>query len=486
MGTSSNVKYFWAAVSFLIALAICISLSLSLLKQESLSYQTRDYAYYLEFAVRTLDPSYPQAVSVNPNGYNVFRFGGTEAMTSIHQGIHLEPGKYVTALLFQFAKSPLALFVWYCTLFFLPLWYFALRARGKLSDVLILILIATYVLFPSMLLAPTNDLRPFILMAPALLFALTAFTLTTSTTLRLASLVMLFFVREEGLVFAAPLVLAAALEAFRLGGRRELFRRTAPLAAAWILTAAASGMYFLWTGYENTLLRSLGKHSFLLMTLSVLVGVAATACWLLWRRRLMPYLADALYFVPLILVGMQFLLVVRTSGLSVALLHPYFAVGMAAFLPLIARYAPLLAYRARSLLMLVSICFLLTLLVFGLYAPQGTLHTARLLNERKADASLVHAYAESLVPGYVMTDYDTHQAFYRQPFLFNYERLPGTLLSGDDRYYPKNEATVRKLLEDTDLIVVSVRSVPVIKDMIADRFSLTEQNASYAVFVPSR
>lgn len=479
MNTPARITYFWALITSLVAAAIVVSIGLCVLKQEGLSYQTRDYAYYLEFAVRTFDSAYPQAVSINPNGYNVFRFGGTEAMTSIHQGIHLEPGKYVTAFLLSFAKNPFILYVWYCVLFFAPLFYFVYHARTRISDKSILLLTCLYLTFPSMLLAPTNDLRPFILMAPAVLFAVTAFVFNASLFVRLLSLLALFFVREEGLVLAAPLLLGASVSAWREGKLKRFVRKVLPLVLIWLVAIAVSAVYFVWAGYENTILRSLGKHRLLLGIAALVASVGGVVAWRVFSGRLKPLFVDVLYAVPLVFVGLQFVLVVRTSGLVNALLHPYFAVGAAAVLPLLAWHLPVLRSRAVSVF---GVGLLIVLVAMAVFLPQGVVRTAFDWYGRVHDAALVQAYAEEKREGYVMTDYDTHQAFFTQAHLFNYERVPGTLLAGSDRYFPQNEATVRSLLEETELIVVSTRSIPLIKDLIRDSFVLVEQNNSYVVF----
>ena len=89
--------------------AVVVAAVFNYFKLRSLGFHTRDFAFYLEFAAKLLDPALSNRYSLNPVGYNFLGcpgvdFPGTEGTGNFHQAIHFEPMKYIYAVVYRLSR----------------------------------------------------------------------------------------------------------------------------------------------------------------------------------------------------------------------------------------------------------------------------------------------------------------------------------------------------------------------------------------------
>ena len=83
------------SISLIFLAGVAASLFIFHYKLQSLGFHTRDFAFYLQFHSKLLDPDLTNRYSLNPLGHNLLGLFGTESVDSFHQSFHLEPIKCV-------------------------------------------------------------------------------------------------------------------------------------------------------------------------------------------------------------------------------------------------------------------------------------------------------------------------------------------------------------------------------------------------------
>ena len=253
-----------------------------------MAFHTRDYAFYMQFASKLLDPQVPtKTYTINPDGYNLFFFGGTEGEDSFYQSVHLEPAKYFFAGVYRLFGHPRALFLFLSLVYFFPVLYLALvgRLETGADRAFALLVMLLYVAYPSSLKAPGFDARPFILLAP--FFAMSVMSVTFQRPLREQVVLMncMFLSREEALVFALVVIGYAFLKT-RDGASRR--RAVAALSATWLLWFMATLSFFMWTGYRNTIharfARLLGETPASLLMAAAVLACAVCLLVFVWKQ----------------------------------------------------------------------------------------------------------------------------------------------------------------------------------------------------------
>lgn len=113
------------ALLILLIAATCLAAILfNQLALQAMEFHSRDYTYYLQFAAKLLHDRLTPHHSLNPEGFNFLGFHGIDGEAGLHQAIHIEPIKYLDALVYALSRTPTALIVRRSLLFFAPALYF--------------------------------------------------------------------------------------------------------------------------------------------------------------------------------------------------------------------------------------------------------------------------------------------------------------------------------------------------------------------------
>ncbi len=203
-----------------------------------------DFAFYHQFAARAGNSDLEDRQSFNVKGDNMFGIVGREGERHLHQAIHFEPVKYLDVLTVKSGHGVRLMFLWRSLVHSLPLLVMALAARRGEVPGLLALAGLVYLAFPAFLPHAAFDLRPFQILAPALLALTVATQQRLHGVLVIALLVLLLSAREEALLFAA-----FALVFLRLWSpeRRAVLLTGAAIVVFWTLATLA---YMRWTGYE--------------------------------------------------------------------------------------------------------------------------------------------------------------------------------------------------------------------------------------------
>ncbi len=477
----SSGKTLSILLTALIAIACLAAILFNQLTLQAMEFHTRDYTYYLQFAAKLLHDRLTPHHSLNPEGFNFLGFHGIDGEAGLHQAIHIEPIKYLDALVYAIFHTPTALVVWRSLLFFTPILYF-LRvfpmptpSDRRFAALFVLL----YCLYPATPMAAVYDLRPFGLLAPAFLAATIAITLRRPTGEALLAFNAMFLAREEALVLGPLLIL------YRMASNRQrqepLCAGVVALAVSWGAWTAIAAAYWSWAGYERTavnILPDLTTVSRAWVVLSALLaGWALLLIFLMVRDLLrrpvnLPTLAFLILLLPL---WREFLWHKRDQdlqGMATALLYDprWMLLVCGLLLVALVRWQTGLSPRGRTVL-LGGLTALLPLMVGLHFADEDAPYwEARTHLAKVPQTALIFAFRQQLDPTqtHILCDYTTHQAFYDFEYLYVYERLPAYLIPNQERLYPANIETLTRLLrEEIEYIIISRQERAAIDDLIA-------------------
>lgn len=423
-----------------------------------------DSVYYLEFAAKAFQPQHGTHLSIGPEGTSIL-MQGPDGQQDIHKGIHFEPVKYLTALLYFLFHSPDVLSVFYICLFFLPLLYASLIIYRGQGDILLWSVAAAYALFPASLPTSGDALRPFIALFPFLLMFFISIVYRRPAREQVLFLNLLLITREEALLFG----LLGVAYLFFAGHSTRRFSML--MLGNWALWAGIAAGYVWWIrpAYEwrGARLSGLGQrgvdllasHPLLLATGLALLCIAVVA--LMLRRRWLPYAGASLLatgFGMLLFAGPLF-------GLteSVSLLVVYGRLGMlCAVLGLIFVLALSVHLSTRSRTVLAASLGFLALLsvVVQTAGPRGLPQRFEDAAIRMDSAKLLFEVRARLSPGSpVVVDGETKVLFYDFPdtTVFQYA-LTAFRVADWRRFYPDSSAELQAALARKGVSVVISRT----------------------------
>ncbi len=499
--TKAGVRW---TVLFLFLVAVVSSLLIADLKVRALAFHWRDYPLYLQFAAKLFDPHLSDSFSLNPAGGNWLLFYGTEGVDSFHQAVHFEPVKYLFAVLYASFREPLILFSFVAFLYFLPPVYLALiHPLETTADRWLVVLAATvYFVYPPAIFVPTHDIRPFVLLAPLFVLSILAVVHRRPFWEILLLFNLQFLVREEALLLS----LAVIVFAWSGPGTNSLARKLVlALTMSWLVWAAVILTFFLWTGYPNRLLafgRVTGVVLFICLLSLEIGGVLLVTRWL--RSRVTHSVGAVV-----LLVGALFGAARMQSLKDQAPLPPVKDISnMVTVLKEAERFVPPVGEILSSLF--VGVCLvvgavvvgksstgkpaiqallvLLGIFVFADFVFPPALPARIAGYERDTENSAdVLGFRESTnkYTSWILCDDETYQAFCDYEHVYVYSRLPWSLVSGNERFYPENLHDVETLLKQhIEYIVVSLGSMSDIDDMLTRTqctTTLAKQNARFAI-----
>jgi len=470
-------------------IAVALSLLLSTLKHESLGFQQRDYPFYLQFSAKLLDKDLTKVYSINPNGENWLHYFGTEGETGFYQSIHLEPVKYLFAVLYSIADSPYVLFAFIALVFYSPLLYLLASSKDHEQEMPLCILIALlYVAFPSSAFASSNDLRPYILLAPVFFLTLISITYRRPAWETLIFFNALFLIREEALILGGVLLVYAFLR----NGQLQEFRRIFPaMIAILVFWGAVAWLYFNWTGYPRDAIyigdmlpvfkevRSFQS----LLSLPLFWGIAGTLVtgvfilYAIRRKEFFKPLLAVLAYGALIVPFLYFFYTTEQKEMQSPslqwllgiLFNPYYFFYFVYLLGFVFVVPPFFSRTIHKMSMGIAVVLFFLFAMVNVLSNRGLVSVLRTNREHARQAEMIWEIKQQTdkYQTQVLTDYATLQAFYDYENVYCFERLPAYMLSGDDRFYPYNTRTLQELLADNvEYIVISKKSLPDVQDLM--------------------
>lgn len=457
----------WLA-GFLFCAAGIASIVLARYKLQALLYHSVDFPYYLDSARLLLQPR--AQIAFNPEGINCLGFIGASAVKNLHQSIHLEPVKYGWALMAYLLRSPEFLFVFFAAMYFCPILYFSthFKPRTWLDTAFGALFVVMYCGLPCVANTVTFDLRPYALLAPACVLAVLAVRLDRPIGERLLFFNLMFFFREEAILLGPIIILYVLVRSSE--SRADRFRTALSMVISWCAWAAIIALYFRWTQYPNRFSPK-GLREFVTeypagkMLLASGIACLAIVAFLMFRfRRVIALYRSTLVLTLLLIpafgmfVNMTRDPILRRNGALNVVYGARWAmlwiVLLLVLLDLWSKPWPP-AVRRRGLAFVTGLCVVLISLNFV-----GTQSVVALLNQcanRIGPARFVWSARDEIPRGAnVMADYDTLQAFTDFPQVSVFDRMPISLASGRDRFYPKNKPILTRLLNDgTTYLILS-------------------------------
>jgi hypothetical protein len=479
-------------------------------KLRALDVHRQDYAYYLQFAVRLLDPQMSPRYSINPNGQNILGFQGVDGGTGLNQAIHLEPMKYVDAVLFRLGGSVYMLFLFRVLVWMVPIIYFlsVFRTRSGAEAWFGFLLCAGYALQPSVVYLLSFDLRPYTYLPVFFFLAAVPVLLRRPAWETILALNVFFLSREEAMILAGILVMISVADNWHDKAR---FRRIAiPLAACWVVWIGLIYGYFLWTGYDNAYhvehftfgkLWAFGMTKVSALWPILLAGgvavLVAGVLWLFFMRRQYrqssnpeDWLRLSIFSVVLGLLLFQFYNfslrpLIKDNELSASavwqllIYKERWVLGWYAVLLALLTGWPLLIRSWQRWAVTGALGGAILVFWFswfsGPLAPVSVLRTNIAMSGRVAPLLAETEHWDRLGTR-VLCDYATLPLFARFENAVAVQRLPSYMAKGRLRFYPKNEALlVQYLNEAPPLYVVFESATSPLMEPLLDRAGLRDR-----------
>lgn len=474
--------------------AVIISFHISDIKYKSLNFSRIDYPFYLQFASKLLDHNIIKSFSINPNGYNWMFFSGTEGINNFHQSVHFEPIKYFYAVLYYFSNTPRTLFLFTSLIVFLPLIYisFVIPMDTKQQMHAVLSIAILYILYPSSLLVPSFDLRPYIFLAPFFLLSLLSITFSRPSWEIFLWFNAMFLAREEALILGIGIICYAFVKIKDRLLRRKIIISLFLAFSSWALVTFS---FFVWSGYSTTLFYQLLEKIFNLTsklnTYKPIILFAASLCGITilvitiycWRQlskkafyqKILEIVSFSTIFLPL---GYQFFkyelpynLSHSRGGMAQLVFFPRYFLYFVTLLCLGIISSPYIMKNIHSRAKLIWISSLSILfLSLNIIAPQGTQKLyAKYYDEIKSAGDVWHIRdATDKYQSWILVDYNTYQAFYDYQNVYAFNRLPWQVAPGESRFYPTNRPIVQEIINDQiEYVVVSKDSYSIINDFLS-------------------
>ncbi|HQQ03700.1 MAG TPA: hypothetical protein PLT67_02560 [Kiritimatiellia bacterium] len=471
----SFLNRIWPLIAFVVLFVLGIYVQYARLN--SLDFHTRDFAFYAEFAQKAFRPEMPKIYGINPGGQNMFGYVGIEGSRGFHFTIHLEPVKYILAFAEVFSPVRyLGAFSVFSFIIFSPLlygWY--LRRLGCHRP--LLEIASLYLIYPAAFWAVGYDLRPYALMGSVFLLAVMAQAAARPLPERLAFIVALLLIREEGIVFASAIGLMSFVWVRK---RKDVVASL----CIWLLILAYGLMvvgYFHFAAFDRAGARGLSVFSdyryAIMVKLLVLWAVAAMGLLILIfikpNNAFQRLLAVILLGVPLVPMAWQFIHMNYPDFVSmprpdfmwqliIGLIEDprynlYVAQVTAILMVLIPARRSQERCVSRTIVGAIAACVFITLLLISWISFKH-----RTSEKRTCFRDLVNNL-EKIEPlqNTVFCDYATQQAFAHIAIVYNFQRLPYQLAKSEPNLFPENRHLLKRLLKNErngSIVVISTQS----------------------------
>ncbi len=464
----------------------------SLYKYVSLGYSS-EFCYYSEMAVSLLDPRLSEVYNFNQFGQNIFGYAGLEGTRGFFQSVHFEPIKYLYAPIYSLTGRVSALFVFISILYFSPLLYLAWIAPLKTGAERLMAAAwgLLYVLYPSTMEVVSFDLRPRILLGPAMLLLLLAVLYRRPLWEKAAALVFLFLVREEAVVIAPFLILADWLDEGPPSRRRTSL---ITLGAIWLAGTAAAFGFFEWSGFElrGEVIQTLGEHWLIVGAVAIfglLLVILAVRCYRKnyrddttrrWLQTAALLGLTALFFAGGILSYYSAYELTSIRGLFKYLSSEFvYTARLSILFAALWGFAGLLWYNMKERYRAIGAAMM------GVFAAISAVSVSQVYPQIKAnfntdrDRYMVPEHAVEVWQLRDATDRYTTEVLWDEATMFafcDYEhgyglhRLPYFVVQDEDQLnYPENEDVLKTLVsEKVEVIVVHRSSQSIVEDLLTD------------------
>lgn len=460
---------------------VFLSVNIHILKRDALRFHPRDYNYYAEQAARLTDPGLAKSFAMHIEGYNFLGLQGVEGVISLYHAIHAEYFRYLYVALYAIFRHPLALYIFYSLVFFLPIAYFALLSHphNRRHVIILLLFSLLYLAFPATLNSATADLRSRVLFAPAWCLVILSVYYERPFWEKTLFFLLLVGIREEGIILGGIVIV---LNHMLMKGKPGQWLQTITFLMIDIGALVMFLAFMRWGGFTRVdaaynplnFLRSLPPaYWVIILALVVLVGLLILY---VVRKRPSSYrliVVLGVYTLGILLSGFQWLrdmlrwyqtqsqvsppgfgdiLVSATTNEMTALVF-YMLIMLGVIL-----WEMSGAISRRLLVALFSALILISTIISLSYYPP----LIREWRENVPPARLVwdFAHTHDRYTTQVLLDYDTYQAFYNYDQMIVYNRLPVWDALPEKRYYPENkDALVRQIQKGLDYAVISRASL---------------------------
>ncbi|MBX7260015.1 MAG: DUF2079 domain-containing protein [Candidatus Hydrogenedentes bacterium] len=446
------------------------SIAFQSLKSRALEYNALDYPFYLQFSARLLDTIHSSPISsTTVSGYNWMGFHGIDGAGG-HAALHLEPIKYIYAVLYAVSGTRISLYVFTALVLFSPLFTYFHRAWTPGAACL---LATNYVFAPAVLYASAFDLRPYLFLAPLLFLAINA-AMRRSPFWTLFWFNAVFLAREEALVLTL-FVMAYVCVAWERNGVRS--RILAGLFVSWVAWVLVTVGFFYWTGYPHHL-QAIPSHpglgticaliagSLIFGAVIFMVAMQYASILAAGRPDIRPVLgiiAFALILVPLGWLFFRLEWLPLTGGDFMEYNRIIFAPRLSLYTIIFLSLAGLIWHHfARegvrhrvefALLIAAGVSIFLHVM-----SPNGILLTWQAYGQRADNAARLFGLRHEMQGRSVgiLCDNYTLQAFCEMPEVYTYSRLPPSAADAEHSTFPANtDILVGILREKIGYVVVS-------------------------------
>lgn len=471
---AATAKINWGIVSIVFVLFLPSAIIVSNIKYYSLSYDRADYSFYMQFYSKALDPSLSNRYSLNPRGRNLFFQKGYDGERGFFKTVHFEPVKYLMALIWRLAPTPIAVFAAFSALYLGGMWAIFLLARRRLPIGVASLLAVTFGIAYITPEAISYDARPISLLGVALLTSFLTIHFRAPSKLVVATFLLMFAVREEAVVFGFVLLAYTWVMSLSRDDPYYLNLRRV-LTPAYVLATVLVLSYLLWSGYpvslQNTPLAKATTAVPLAVALAIIALLLLVAIRRRWYRlRYAPLFTLSLLALPLAYQFGQDLWSgqegIDIPGLLKALTSGRGAVAFAAgFIWLVALWDTVPSSAVRATCVGVTAALLVASLAYhGIITRrqvQDYLEAREIAGPLWELRSRLGSDGRTRVT--LLTDYTTYQAFFDWETVYVMERLPRYLFREG-----RAPSLVKLLREEVDYIAVSVKKRPVLMGLLKE------------------
>ena len=486
----------WLIVLFTVM--VLSSVVFANMKRLALAYDAIDYPLYAQFAARFFDSNLLNNYSAQSEGFNFLGYVGTEGQYSFNQSLHIEPLKYIYAIIFALFETPIGLYLFISTIYFSPLLYLAFLEYGKSvqSNKFIALFALLYALYPSTLASVTYDLRPRIFWIPFFTLSIIAVLYKRPFLEKMVLVCTLFLAREEALLFSGILI---AVNFFTVEDWHKSIKETGALVVVWLAYLLGALLYFNWTGYVLDGMLKLSNKALsgaaLTYTIVSFVLVLLVGFWVIlkgkvrfgWAMRIASYAA---IFLPL---GIQLQDEVTRWHLAdgyfpiIVLQRLFFSSKMLIYFIAVLLFLLLIwkTFKNVSIKKTLTKTLLVALIIitFASVYRVGTLTSDYLVRMNSAIIVFDLVKTTDSYSTHVLTDEYTYQAFYNYENVVLYNRLPWSVAQ-EQRYYPDNLPFLEAQIGQIEYVVISHDSTSHIFKLLENQgvtYKILSENTEYIV-----
>jgi hypothetical protein len=469
--------------------AVITSVNYAVYRYYDLSHH-RDLGFFLEFPAKILDPELTNRYRYAPGGTNIFGLAGTEGQYGFHKTTHFSPIKYTYILVYKLFSEPMGLFVYFSSLFFLPILYIPLIHRQKnwLEFAFVTLFVLLFVFSPNTLMTSTGEIRPRMLYNAFIPLTFLAIHYNRPLLEKAIFFTGLLAIREEGMIFGLILIIYSAIH---ISDEEDKKRTLRTFSFIYLINAVVVCWYFfIYSNFPysegNSILSILSTRPTLLVSFIILGVVYVVTILGLWKistsnksyilwgfeskkhgTMLFKMLVFSSFFFPFIVTSLSDVLNKASGERTVAIVY-YAAIRLLTYYWFSIIYIVLLllfvilwdgmsSQRSKErVLLILTILFVFTSFIFYQAHPNFPDYFSA-TPEKQPIAPLMDL--RDITDPYetnILIGYNAYPILYDYNNIYVYWLLPIELVGQRGRGYPKNSDAVTSLIDDViDYIVIN-------------------------------